>query len=225
MEGKFLLTIQIAGDTGFENYVSALTLCGARSVLSLSPGDESDCAGLLLPGGGDVDPSFYHQENCGSRDIDRSLDRSQFALLEQYRNSGKPVLGICRGHQMINVFFGGNLTQDLPTADHHQRKMGKDVIHSNAAEPGSFLTPLYGHEFTTNSAHHQGIHGLGKNLMAVQYADDGVIEAIRHEILPIFGVQWHPERIMGKFSNPDTVDGSILFRSFLSLVARYGSNR
>ena len=67
-----MLTIQIAGDTGFENYVSALTLCGARSVLSLSPGDESGCAGLLLPGGGDVDPSFYHQENCGSRDIDRS---------------------------------------------------------------------------------------------------------------------------------------------------------
>ena len=220
-----MLTIQIAGDTGFENYVSALTLCGAKSVLSLSLNDEPGCAALLLPGGGDVDPSFYHQENCGSQDINRELDRSQFALLEQYRNCGKPVLGICRGHQMINVFFGGSLTQALPTADHHKRKMGVDVIHSNVAEPGSFLTTLYGRKFTTNSAHHQGIHDLGRSLIAAQYADDGVIEAIRHETFPIFGVQWHPERIMGKFSNPDTVDGSILFHSFLSFVARRGSNQ
>ncbi len=219
-----MLPIQIAGNTGSENYIAALKLCGARSVLSLSLSDEPVCGGLLLPGGGDIDPSFYHRENCGSQHIDYYLDKSQFALLEQYRKSGKPVLGICRGHQIINVFFGGDLTQDLPTVDHHKRKEGADVTHSTVADRGSFLADLYGQSFTTNSAHHQGIHTLGRNLVAVQRADDGVIEGIRHETLPIFGVQWHPERMTGAFRNLETVDGSVLFRPFLSLVAAHESD-
>lgn len=216
-----MLPIQIAGNTRSENYIAALELCGAQSVLSLNLSDEPACGGLLLPGGGDIDPSFYHRENCGSRYIDDSLDQSQFALLEQYRKSGKPILGICRGHQIINVFFGGDLTQDLPTADHHKRKEGADVTHSTVADQGSFLAVLYGQNFTTNSAHHQGICTLGDNLVAIQHADDGVIEGIRHETLPIFGVQWHPERMTGTFQNPSTVDGSVFFRSFISLVAAH----
>ncbi len=212
-------TIQIAGSTGLENYVEALALCGARSVLSLDPGREPGCEALLLPGGGDIDPSFYRRESRGSCGVDRRLDERQFALLERYRDAGKPVLGICRGHQIINVFFGGDLIQDLPTAERHKQKNGADAVHPTAAERGSFLAALYGTKFATNSSHHQGIGVLGKGLAAVQRADDGVIEGIRHERFPIFGVQWHPERMTDAHPNPDTVDGGALFRYFLSLTA------
>jgi putative glutamine amidotransferase len=220
-----MLTIQIAGNTGLENYVAALALYEARSVLSLDPGCEPGCEGLLLPGGGDIDPSFYRRENRGSRSVDRCLDERQFALLERYRSAGKPVLGICRGHQVINTFFGGDLIQDLPTADRHKQKNGVDAIHPTAAEQGSFLAALYGPKFTTNSSHHQGIGVVGKGLVVVQRADDGVVEGIRHEAYPIFGVQWHPERMTGALRNPDTVDGGALFRYFLSLAAVHRSDR
>lgn len=218
-----MLTIQIAGEAELKNYVDALAFCGARGMLSLRPDEEPECSGLLIPGGGDLDPSLYRQKNGGSRDINRVLDRSQFALLERYRNAGKPVLGICRGHQLINVFFGGSLIQDLPSAESHRRKNGVDAVHPTAAEPGSFLAALYGPKFVTNSSHHQGIGTVGKGLTAVQYADDGVIEGIRHKTLPIFGVQWHPERMTGALHRPETADGSVLLRAFLDLAAAHSS--
>lgn len=215
-------TIQIAGNAGCENYIAALAFCGARGVRSLDPACERGCAGLLLPGGGDVEPVRYGEENRGSHDIDPALDRQQFALLERYRGAGKPILGICRGHQVINVFFGGSLIQDLPGADFHTRRNGVDSIHPTTAEPGSFAAALYGPSFTVNSAHHQGVGVLGEGLIPVQYAKDGVIEGVRHAELPIFGVQWHPERMTGRLSRPDTVDGSVLFHFFLSLAEPCG---
>ena len=215
-----MLMIQIAGTEGFQNYIAALASFGARSVLSLDLSREKECGGLLLPGGGDIDPSFYGQENRGSLEIDRGLDKSQFALLERYRDSGKPVLGICRGHQVINVFFGGDLIQDLPTADRHRQKNGVDAIHKTSVKKGSFLESLYGQKFPVNSAHHQGLGALGKGLVAVENADDGVIEGIQCENCPIFGVQWHPERLTGTFRNPAAVDGGRLFQYFLSLAGK-----
>lgn len=210
--------IQIAGNGGFENYVSALAFCGAESALSLNPDTEAGCGALLLPGGGDLDPRFYRQECRDSREIDRDLDERQLALLKRFIAAGKPVLGICRGHQIINVFFGGGLIQDLPEAERHTRKNGVDSVHPTAADEGSFLFSLYGARFQTNSSHHQGIGSPGEGLTVVQRADDGVIEGIRHETLPVFGVQWHPERMAGALRNPETVDGSRLFRYFLSLI-------
>lgn len=214
-----MTTIQIAESTGAENYLAALASCGAGSLLSLDPERETECGGLLIPGGGDVAPSLYRQKNEACFSVNPSLDQMQFALLERYRKAGKPVLGICRGHQVINVFFGGSLIQNLPTAERHKRKNDADEIHLTRAETGSFLAELYGTRFPVNSAHHQGIDALGTGLAAVQFADDGVIEGIRHESLPVFGVQWHPERMTARLRNRQTVDGGVLLQSFVSFVS------
>ena len=200
------------------NYSSALSACGADVKVSLDEGDAEGFDALLLPGGGDVDPRFFGQEMDGSEEPDRELDERQFALLKRFVRARKPVLGICRGHQVINVFFGGDLIQDLKTAGLHTRK-GGDVYHATTAEEKTFLSELYGTRFRTNSSHHQGLGRLGEGLVVVQRSDgDGVVEGIRHETLPVLGVQWHPERIFGERREPGTVDGRELFLRFLSLI-------
>ena len=200
------------------NYSGAVSACGADVKVSLSEEDAEAFDALLLPGGGDVDPGFFGQEMDGSDEPDRELDEKQFALLRRFVRARKPVLGICRGHQVINVFFGGDLIQDLETAKLHTRE-GGDVYHATTAEENTFLSGLYGIRFVTNSSHHQGVGRLGEGLVAVQRSDaDGVVEGMCHQSLPVLGVQWHPERIFGEKREPGTVDGKELFLHFLSLI-------
>lgn len=211
--------VLIAGAAGkCENYSGALSACGADVKVSLDEGDAGAFDGLLLPGGGDVDPRFFGQEPDGSDEPDRELDERQFALLKRFVQAKKPVLGVCRGHQVINIFFGGDLIQDLKTAGLHTRR-GGDVYHATTAEEDTFLSELYGTRFVTNSSHHQGLGRLGEGLVVVQRSDaDGVVEGIRHETLPVLGVQWHPERIFGERREPGAADGRKLFLYFLSLI-------
>lgn len=211
--------VLIAGAAGkCANYSAALSACGADVKVSLDEGDAGDFGALLLPGGGDVDPRFFGQGMDGSDKPDRELDERQFALLKRFVQARKPVLGICRGHQVINVFFRGDLIQDLKTAGLHTRR-GGDVYHATTAGENTFLSELYGTRFVTNSSHHQGLGRLGEGLAVVQRADgDGVVEGICHETLPVLGVQWHPERIFGERREPGTADGKKLFLYFLSLT-------
>ena len=169
--------------------------------------------GLLLPGGGDLDPASYGQEMRGSNKPDPDLDQLQLDALGAFVHAKKPVFGICRGLQVINVFFGGTLVQNLPQGYHQY--IGCDQVHETIAEPNSFLAALYGERFSVNSAHHQAIDALGNGLQAVQHAMDGVIEAIRHTELPVWAVQWHPERMCFRHSRADCVDGSAVLRWFL----------
>ncbi len=152
--------------------------------------------GLVLPGGGDIAPEFLDFENIGSRNIDLPLDQLQFSLLEQFVCSCKPILGICKGMQLINVFFGGSLIQDLPetSLQIHAYDNG-DKFHGTKASRSTFIGRLYGTSPITNSAHHQALSSIGDGLFVAQYACDFVVEAIYHKSLPIFGVQWHPERM------------------------------
>ena len=186
-----------------------------------SPGLPSDPAeafgGLILPGGGDIDPALFHAENQGSRAVDPVLDRLQLLLLERFLKKGRPVLGICKGMQLINVCLGGGIIQDLPTARSHAY-VGRDQIHPSFAQKGSILHSLYGESFPVNSAHHQGISEPGEGLAVIQRAPDGVAEAVVHRRLPLIGVQWHPERMCFSHRRPDTPDGSRLLSYFLSLV-------
>lgn len=175
--------------------------------------------GLLLPGGGDMDPAFFGEKNYGSKNIDRNLDLIQFSLLDRFVKSGKPVLGICKGMQLINVRFGGSILQNLNTAPLHAWKDG-DRTHPVNASPDSFLFPLYGASFTVNSAHHQGIGKPGKGLRITLSSADGVAEALEHSSLPILGVQFHPERMCGRRARTDTIDGGLIFRHFRELVAQ-----
>jgi putative glutamine amidotransferase len=201
-----------------DNYKNAMTELGAEPVVVDDLNcDPADYDGLLLPGGADVNPARYGMENTASAGIDDERDELQFTVLDRFAKAGKPVFGICRGHQVINVYFGGTLIQHLPTSDCHRRDPGseQDKVHKNTAEAGSFAAELYGTEFYTNSAHHQAADRIGEGLRVVMRAEDGTVEALCHESKPVWSLQWHPERMCYAHHREDTVDGSIVLKFFV----------
>lgn len=176
----------------YENYVHSIS---AVPISTLNPGDVSGCDALILPGGGDITPAFFGEHNNGSRNMDTELDILQFQALEYALHKQLPIIGICKGMQLINVAFGGTLVQDMPTASMHCYT-GADQYHHTHIQKGSCLHALYGAEAYVNSAHHQCVRRLGKGIRAIQWCPvDNCIEAIVHESLPILGLQWHPERL------------------------------
>ena len=202
-------------DSFIRNYIRALTLSGAEPVTGAAMERES-CDGLLLPGGVDINPALYGQDKAPETEFDSPLDTLQLEILRRFLALKKPVFGICRGHQLINVALGGTLIQHLPTAEDHVRTpAGADNVHPCAAEPGSWIAGVCGTRFSVNSSHHQGVDRPGEGLHAVLHAPDGVIEALQHETLPVWSVQFHPERMCFDHLRADTVDGSPLFRFFL----------
>ncbi len=190
------MKIAIAGKkTETENYVRYAASIGAEALVTLNPGEIASCDALILPGGGDITPAFFGEKNHGSRNIDTELDILQLQALEQCIRAKKPVLGICKGMQIINVALGGTVVQNLPTARLHKYD-GGDRHHAAVIEKGSWLYSLYGKEMTVNSAHHQAVGRPGTGLRVIQRCpQDACPEAVAHESLPILGVQWHPERI------------------------------
>jgi putative glutamine amidotransferase len=210
------MNILIAGlPENTKNYETALRKCGATYTVCLSMENLSSYDGLLLPGGGDLHPAWYGQKIHGSRYIDPALDRAQLLLLDAFVRKSKPVLGICRGLQVIQVYFGGSLVQDLPTAARHQALPSTDRHHFVTNLPSTLLHSLYGDTCLVNSAHHQGILTPAPDLHPSQIAPDGVIEALEHIRKPVLGVQWHPERTGSSIQHPGIADGSILIHNFL----------
>lgn len=198
-----------------ENYIEALVRSGAEPEAGPDIHPEN-CDGLLLPGGLDVNPALYGQETAPETKLDLPLDTLQMEVLRRFLDLGKPVFGICRGHQLINVALGGTLIQHLPTAEGHQHiAPGADHVHFCTAEPDSLIAGIYGTRFAVNSSHHQGVDRPGNGLRVVLRAQDGVVEAMEHETRPIWSVQFHPERMSFAHKRTDTVDGSLLFRFFL----------
>jgi putative glutamine amidotransferase len=180
--------------------------------------------GLFLPGGEDVDPSAYGQEphpQLGAPDKER--DRTELLLTRWALEAGMPLLGVCRGVQVINVVCGGTLYQDL----HSQRAdLAKHdyfpptferfrISHQVTIEPDSRLARALGTMHEVNSMHHQGIDRLGQALRIVARAEDGLPEAVEAPLLPfVVGVQWHPEEL----AKTDQLSGS-LFVEFLRAAA------
>lgn len=178
-----------------KNYVKYVQTAGLTPLVTLSHKEVASCDGLLLPGGGDITPAFFGEKNHGSANIDTELDIIQLQAFDLALHRQIPVLGICKGLQIINVGLGGTLYQDLPTA-HIHRYIGNDQYHDTQILSDSWLHVLYGNSAKVNSAHHQALKKLGSGLRAVQYCPlDNCIEAISHRTLPILGVQWHPERL------------------------------
>ncbi len=211
------IAIPIPPEDRYPNYFAALEALGAEGVKVSETSDPAEYDGLLLPGGGDVHPSLYGREICGASDIDPALDDLQWKALDRFVKAGKPVFGICRGHQLINVYFGGTLIQDLPNGSVHDWDKGdnKDKAHGTIAEPGSWVSLLYGERFPTNSAHHEAVDKVGEGLIVDQRSEDGVVEAMHHRSGRIFSVQWHPERMCFRHRREDTVDGSVVLEWFL----------
>lgn len=210
-------------------YKKALQKYDIKPVLSASPENASEFDGLLLPGGGDISPIFYHRKNRGSTNICISEDIVQLLMFHRFMELEKPILGICKGMQIINVALGGTLIQALPTTDSHAWHNG-DRYHPTTITKDCLLSSLYGNYMITGSAHHQAVCTLGNELKAVQHAHDGVIEAIEHKTLPILGVQWHPERLCRQqpfaINKPDSKkplpkgvgNGLLIFEWFASVL-------
>jgi len=190
------------------NYISALAEAGAVPlVLPLSDDaallDEltQACDGFLLTGGYDISPSLYGQEKlpaCG--DGTDGLDRMEAALIPRILAADKPVLGICRGLQFLNVALGGTLWQDLPSQHpsgiNHRMEAPYDRFVHTVMQPedSPLLQVIPSQCFSVNSAHHQAICALGKGLFPAARSEDGIIEAIcMPEKKFVYAVQWHPE--------------------------------
>lgn len=204
------------------NYLAALKGCGVDPVVIDAAADAAAFDGLVLPGGVDVSPAYYGQKNTACGEIDDALDTMQMKVTEAFLHAGKPILGICRGHQLLNVFFGGTLIQHIPQFERHAVPSGshEDKVHEVLAQSDSFLSALYGTRFSANSSHHQAVDCPGNGFTVCAVSDDGVAEAIEHASLPVYGVQFHPERMSFAHRRADTVDGRSLFDAFLAICAK-----
>ena len=159
--------------------------------------------GLVLQGGADVSPATYGEQPLDSAWIgDRVRDDYEIELFNEFVEAGKPVLGICRGLQLVNVAFGGTLYQDIRTqtgssVQHRARDAYECNFHAVTIAPESGLARLYPdtRSARVNSIHHQAIRKLGRNLVVeARSSSDDIIEAIRWRGKGyVFGVQWHPE--------------------------------
>jgi putative glutamine amidotransferase len=179
-------------------YVNALGAVGAVPVLLPPvPGDAADVLervdALVLSGGVDIDPAAYGRATGTLPD----RDRAELDLLQTALDRGLPVLGICRGMQLLNVGLGGDLIPHLPDevgSDLHRPTLGAYGYHPVGLHPDSRVGRLLGERVTVPTHHHQGVGVLGKGLAAVGWADDGVVEALELDgDRFVVGVLWHPE--------------------------------
>jgi putative glutamine amidotransferase len=187
-----------------QDYVEALKNAGANCLLVLPQSKEdlssllSSVDGICIPGGHDVDPRYYHQANDGSQPIEAEIDQLDLDVIAIAQEKSIPILGICRGLQIINVALGGSLIQDLPkdiidhsfSATSNQKNRGHDIT----IYPGNYLYDLFGDRVEVNTYHHQAIDRLADGLTVCAISSDGVIEAVETE--NILAVQWHPERMV-----------------------------
>ena len=216
---KLRIAVPLPPEDVYANYFNALEALGVEGVKIPADADPAAFDGLLLPGGADVDPARSNQPNIAAQALEPELDELQLTALDRFAKAGKPALGICRGHQLMNVYMGGTLIQNLTSCDIHRWTEDGDRVHGTVAEPGSWIAALYGLRFPTNSAHHQAVDKPGAGMIVDQRSEDGVIEATHHESLPLFSVQWHPERMCFAKARDDTVDGSVVIKWFLDFCA------
>lgn len=203
----------------FAPYRRAVAEAGGEPV-DLVPGTKTlpEVDGLVLPGGWDVDPSFYGEARDDRvQETDPELDATELRLFQQAREREIPVLGICRGQQVINVAMGGSLIQHLD--DHDARAIGrKHLAHAVAVDPASELGRATGEQkIRVNSLHHQALNKVANGLHPTARGEDGTVEGVETDDGLVLAVQCHPEELTSEFPWART-----LFERF---VARAGNKR
>lgn len=193
-----------------ETYVNALVKSGFNVIMLTLDNNTPEevfklCDGFLITGGSDLDPSYFNEKNEGlAKGVNPKLDILDKQVIEYAVKTKKPMLGICRGIQSINVFMGGSLFQDIGKS-HESIKYDHNVI----TYKNNFID--LPEKIVVNSYHHQAIKDVAPGFKVIAKHEDGTIEAIAHDSLPIFAVQWHPEKIYG-----DPIS-DIIFEKFVEL--------
>lgn len=239
-------TIMIAGEKDEYHFsqgcVEAITELGSNAFVSYDPADFDRCDAVLLPGSWTgINARLWGEENVGCDILDDHLDFCQTEILKKAVAARKPVMGICRGFQMINVFFGGSLYQELHHKEHHKGEHIEEKYHDTFCVPGTQIYDLYGESVCTNSIHYQAVRAVPPCLQIAQVwfspqitkkeqeefllrceegsitqtPSDCIIEAAVHKSLPIIGLQWHPE-IMLRDPN-HYADGKKILQAFLEM--------
>lgn len=195
----------LEGDWYFADYARGVFEAGGLPVhlpLDVAPelfADHVD--GILFSGGADIDAAHYRSARGDHDDeYDTVRDRFELDLYHAALERELPVLGICRGIQLVNVAAGGTLHQHVP--EHAAfTEPPTTLLHEIDIEPDSILGSLYGRTHAVNSLHHQTVAALGEGLR-VTAQHDGSIEGVEHESLPVVAVQWHPEMLPTRSSDP-----------------------
>ena len=213
LRGSLKVMNHLPFDVYWVDYAQGIIAAGGVPVflpLSLDPAEIIPrLDGILMSGGADIDPKRYGAEpEPELQSIEPARDEFELKILELVYECELPVAGICRGLQILNVHAGGSLYQDVPP--HSVRdKAPSTRVHDITTEKGSILEKLYGEKLEVNSLHHQSIKTLGKHFSASATSNDGIVEGIEHSQLPIVAVQWHPEML-------DTRDSDPIFRWLVS---------
>ena len=188
----------IAMDVYLTDYSLGILQAGGLPVNLAIDADPADYVihldGVLLTGGADIDPGQYGHHPDGNGGYENERDAFELDLLAAALDADLPVLGVCRGLQILNVHLGGTLHQHVPSHSRYDTPIDQ-TVHSVRLEPGSCVFGLYGATAEVNSLHHQAVDTLGHGLVVTGRADDGTIEAIELAERQVVAVQWHPEML------------------------------
>jgi putative glutamine amidotransferase len=206
MSFRPLIAVSVGSATDPLPYARAVERAGGQALVMVpgaaAPALPEEARAIVFCGGAAVHPSRFGQELDPDirKAVDEPRDAMEWALMDMALERGLPILGICRGFQMINVYFGGTLSQNLAAGhwkDAHRPDIARDGLAHRVIARGGALGAIFGAEpFEVNSIHRQGIKSLAEGFAATVHTEDGLVEGYESEERRIVAVQWHPEELV-----------------------------